>query len=406
MGKKLLSMAFGLILIVGCGASQSITGLFISPDDKERSDVLFAEAKAYYDQGSFDKALAYGTRAHRANPMGEETAQLLGYIYLAKAGMEPFTIMSKLITLQNSKTSSSEASSTMSTLGAALLDLSQKDLETMATKEESTNPFFQETPVYLPNSLGSISEGARSQVSILYNLNMAIQIICPFVDPTILKDTGDSRHDCQQATGTLKSQAQSHVLFALSHLVEALVLNQVILYQDGSFKLDDAGVASNTNIFKRVSAINRTVLNDEIADYVDAVTILKNDLDKIFDASPGSMLYTTLVDMRMVVSSFKAIKGVPDSVLNQLEKGMEQLEEASEKAGKSKNDVGGQSSALKEQMNQQIVSKLGDSITKFNEKQGLDESQLTEEQKAQRDKVCQAYQSLIGDVSLPLPTGC
>jgi tetratricopeptide (TPR) repeat protein len=430
---KAIATCIGLIL-AGCGKDSNVNQIFKSSDDDKRFDTLLALGRINYDQGNHDAARKYAEQAYTINPESEKGATLYAYVLLGQVGIDPFSMTKSLIT--KTSTSSTAATTTTgtttkldlaeaSTNGAealtkfsTLINIDEVDIKNMGDYESSDNKYFKDFPIFIPKKPNA-DGGPRSVNKTLINVVKAIKVICPFVSPDARID-GYDLHDCTSSDSDLKTQAKSHFLWSLAHLAEALAFNSVLLYDGGDGKaaaLAEAD-APETGVFKRVSALDQTKFSGtEIADYVDAVVELKDNIQAIFDTSSDSMLFSTLSDLTAVSLGFAAMPGIPDSVTKSIKAGLQTIKDLGEKLSSSADSaLGAQTEALRLQMNKSVNTKLKKSISVFNnqysDKDAVKELPAAEQAKIAEnmDNLCSQYKDLSGynsgDDSVELPDGC
>src|SRR5436190_963294 len=92
-----------------------------------------------YDRGDFGTAESLANELIAKNPNNEDAAILLGYVWLSKAGVDPYALARKLVAMSSTTTaaaltdSSSNASTTLATL-ATLINLSPDDFNSLSQK--------------------------------------------------------------------------------------------------------------------------------------------------------------------------------------------------------------------------------------------------------------------------------
>lgn len=404
------------LLLTGCGSSNQI---FVSSEDKERMDVLLQLGRFYYDQGEYDKAIEVAEKAKKINPLKEEVGQLLAGVYFAKGGFSFIDVLTKIVDLQsattNSTNSGSSSEDTSDLLGkfGSLLSLNETDLQNMSSGVSvSENQFLKGLDVYYPANPGNFSDTSapRGKVQTLRLINQTISALCPFVTDASVKAKSDDniRYQCDSANSKMRRKGQSHFLFAVAHLIEAIAFHMVLLYEPSSFGASSTGTNSTLtgNLVARATRLNSIEISASIiGDYVEAINQLKVDIDKILTTAAGTMLNQTVLNFNMAALAFKSIPGMPKSVSTNIESQLEKLEKAVEQAGKQKDNVDAQASIFKEQLNKKLVPKLKESIGKFNEQIAAN-GDLSAEEEEQLDQVCKAFESIITDTTETLPDVC
>ena len=386
-----------LATVLGCGASTSFNKVFTTKEDEERLDSLLVRGRLAYDKGEFDEAISTLEEASSLAPNSERAAQTLSYSYLGKAGIFPFTIISKLMTQQakSSTTGASTDAASALTDFAVLLNLTPTDLGKMGTLHQSSTTLLAGLDVYRPFSPGEYTsaDAPRGQVDTLKYLSKALVAICPFVDVSLLGD--DPRYaKCKTTKGTATQKSQSYLITALGHLIEAVAFNTMLLYGTTTG-------ANSGNLFRRAEAIQSAKYDNStlLKDYVAAIADLKGDIDSIFSTSTGSMLEDTLVDLRMAVTAFGNIPGVPKTVTSKAKKALTSLEDAATTAGAKKDSISAQTSALRTQMNSAVVKKIRTSVDAF--AQSPDGKAKVDDVKS----VCNSLLSILGGTK-DLPDSC
>lgn len=401
---------FGLLTaLLSCGSSSPNALLFSSKADKERIESLYAEGRTAYDNGQFDKAIEKLKKAYDLNPNYEKVAQELAFAYLGKAGFDMFSTAKKMMDLdkQNKATgTSSDAAGALSGY-SILLNLTSADQLKMGTLVSSDNPFFKDLDVIHPKDPGVIedADSVRSVVDTLRYVNQAMMTICPFVDSALWAGDSTRFGSCKATNAQEDRPSQSHLIFGIAAMIEAISFNTILLYSgsSSSLTLDSSGLAAagSSNLEKRAAAMNqKTFTASQIADYSDAVTELQSDISAVLNTSATSMLSATLIDLRLAVNAFKQIAGMPQSVTDSLNGGLKTLEKGAVTAGESAGSFDGQLATLRQQMTGTVITQLKTSI-----KTALAQSGVTAEQKK---AVCDAYTTITTGTTAASekPTGC
>lgn len=399
-----------LLLLMACGGPRSNPNTaFVTTQDKDRIDVLLTRAQVEFDRNKLDKAEEYASLAYSRNPSNQKAARKLASIYVSQGQLSILDIASRVSSDLKTSSSSSSASNTqaLDVLGVLqdVVGISEADFLKLGDFDNSTSTYFTNLKVINPNKPGSLSDTSspRFTVKALRQLNKSIAILCPFVSTVATNGSNDARHDCKKvANSNSKSKAQVHFAFAMSHLLEAIYFNAVIQYTDRIQSSSSATAASqNSNLFKRVQAIQSVKFSlDTFNDYVTGVSDLVVNIDKIFDTSSTSMLTATMVDLRVTAQSLTAIDGFPQSMIEKINGVITNIQNALDKAGKSKTDISGQTDELKKQLNEALLTKLNTSINTY--LGTMTDAQKTSVQ-SQLTTLCNSVASVTGGVK---PTAC
>lgn len=375
----LISLAF---LLVACGR-------LVPAPLKDDFHTHLALGRILYDSGDIEGALYHAKKANELDPNSEEAATILGFVYLSLAGGDVVTILTKLKAADSSGKSKdvNQLSSIKSALG-----FTDEEFALLG----SVNTDVEDLPVIEPKC----ADHARELIQRLGFVNAAIQAICPFVDPDLhLED--ETRHNCvsnlQSSRGT-----SSHLLWALSHLVEALAFHAVITYAT-----TDAG---KTNLELRVAKVQDFDLKDpsKIGSFIIEVGSLANLIQKIIpisercsDAYAQTQMVALINDLVSTSLAFKKIKGIPteftESVvasIKKIEDIRQKAQEGVEGAGEKKAQVENLKGDLTRQMSEVIAQKI-DSI---------DVDSYSVEQK---EELCSSFKEISGSVDTrELPDLC
>ena len=209
----------------------------------------------------------------------------------------------------------------------------------------------------------SVSDALRTAVPSLGYMNAAIKAVCRFVDPSV-KIPEDVRNadtaGCAETTFPRQEAAKANFLWAFSHLGEALIYQQVLLYTAPTNPTQTPSLTSVTAVLNQ----SQQVTADNFTTFVAEVTEAKNAINVVFDTGDtNAMLQATLEDLTMVTDAFGALQGLPTSVTAQINNAFAQLQSL------SKNLSGGSTvvkntKALKTQFTQTLATSLGGQIDK------------------------------------------
>lgn len=407
--RSTLRIALGSIAIIaaGCGSSNINETLFSTASQDDSFESLTTTGRLHNDQGEYDQAIEKLEKANALNPHDEETARLLGFAYLGQAGLGLFEIVEKILDLNTSSTSSSNAADTLSNF-SGLIGLT--DAEFLLMGETNTgldtdgnqNSIVEGLPVIRPYQLSG-DNNPRTKVTTLVAITKMLQVICPFVDQSLKADDGSDRYaNCEETSGRGSKSAETHFLFAIGHLLEAVAFNQVILYSknDTSTSTTETTTTTNSvsgNLLKRAEALEKAPFStpSEFTDYLAALSIIKQDFDSVFDTDNAtSMLSATLDNIRIAVNSFGKISGIPSGVTSNLSEALDSLEKTAEQtqvgSGQEKT---AQSGALKSQLDSAITTAIKTSGEKY-----IQEGQGTDEE---IEQVCSQLSGILGSTDIP-----
>jgi len=319
----LLAAALALPLS-GCGASSNVLGLLTPPEHKESFDNLFDVARAAYDRGDLSTALKDAGEAYGFDPDSEKVAVLYGFVNLALAGGDPFTLARALQKqsekVQSQPTALDEAGGTTSILTTLkqVLALTPDELALMGTMDTS-DPAL---PVLVPGCV----EDVRPRVPRLTYLYTAIRVICPFVDEDV-RVPGDIHQSCYSTKAVRHQQATAHFLWAFANLTEALAFNGVLTYST----VDPTGQKSNLEL--RVEKARALDMSTGVAPLLQAMQSVQTTLaavmpvdGKCSESAPTTQFEAMLADMLAVSAAFQKIPGVPQTLTTQIEATMARIE--------------------------------------------------------------------------------
>ncbi len=390
---RILSQKLPLVVALAmslsaCGTSSNFNQIF--GKDEESADAMLEIAKAAYDRGDFAKSEELATKLLDRNPDNESAALVLGYTYLSMGGIDPYRLARELIKLdtkdktattgtvpttgqsllQDDANKSSDASSTLTQLGA-LINLEETDFEALASTTFAAGDADNEidgdnngvepslfvagtNKLFIP---ARVNDELRAKVEVLTYMNKAVKTVCRFVDDAV--KTEDIRHQdpsCAATTASRSSPAKSHFLWAFSHLTESLVYQSVLLYSGAKNGTSNFQVASGT--------LDQTQFSGEnaLGDFVSKVTELKNATDAVFDTTNSdSMLRATLNDLTAVTLAFDQITGLPEGIKNRIVNAFKKINEVGDTlGGGSANNAG----ALKGQMTEKFAKTVGGKVDK------------------------------------------
>ena len=379
----LLLLSFAL---VACGEGQNVLGLSVTKKEK-KADIAYQifQAEYYYDRGKFAKALTFAEAARAMDPNNEHAGLLAGAIEFGLAGMDIYSLATRLMAQGEQKQAAGSDASSGATSGAAaggdalaqmstLFGLSAADIQAMTLDDNRvttadgkvvlgapSSGIFKDYPVLLPKtaSAARLSGGETIQ-----HLAKAVMIICRFVGDDVKMttppsvDARDVSAECQTTPYHLVQQGKSRFLWALAHLVEALAFRSIVLYAPSG------GVP---NIEQRSKAMSGSLA---ITDYISGIGDLSAVLGVIFPVDPAtnadSMLNAMITDLEAVDRTFSFMPGLPASLTSSVRKAIEQVQSQKAKATLPGGASGGANAnvgALKEQLTSKLSANLRDQIT-------------------------------------------
>src|SRR5687768_4119943 len=126
-----VSVFTAALALASCGGSSNFNFnkvIFVDQEDAERFDVLMTEARLAYDGSRYFEAQRAAEKAYAISPNSESAAQLLGFVYLARAGIDIFTLIKKMDELGGKNTSATSGSLDVLAQLAPLIELKESDL--------------------------------------------------------------------------------------------------------------------------------------------------------------------------------------------------------------------------------------------------------------------------------------
>ena len=397
---------------VGCGSSSNLNQVWGKEDNG--GDSLLVEGQAAFDAGTYDRAESIVRKLTERNPDNEDAAILLGYIHLAKGGLEPISLSRKLIALSPttngsgssgaslveaaSSTSAASDAATILTSMSTLVNVSAADKAMLYAhefgKEDADNNKVALTLFTGSNALvvpPLVDDTLRAKIAVLSALNLAIKDVCRFVDSEvkIKEDSRDVAADCTATTVPRKSAAKAHFLWVLSHLSEALVFQPVILYTAPGSK-----TPSLTSISTDINDPKKTVVTTvaEFTAFAAKVLEVKNAVNKVFNTTDsGSMVQATLQDLNSVILGFGRLAGIPASVQDSITKSFASISSLGKELGTV--NAATNTAGFKAQMIQEMSKSIGAQIQSASDKaaaSGIDKTVS----KAQITAMCDSFDKL------------
>ena len=377
--KQLLIHFLFISLMIGCGADSNINKTLFSIDGS--NDGLtnqFVNARALYNTGDYDGAEKLARQVVKADSNNSDAALLLANILLAKAGLDPFEVTIKLISLQTDSTgatatnlqSSDSGVSSLFTSLASVLNISNEDLGNMGTVNTED---FADLPVIVPAKIDGSETDPRIVVPSLRYANEAISFLCPFVSDALRADGAtDARHSCTKNENVSTVIAKHDLAWAMAHLVEAVAFNAVLTYSptaeeaNAQVQLQDA--ATGSNLLQRVTRMQTatpTTLS-ELSTFSGQMARVNTLVSAVFDTSETGMLNNTMDDIKAISGAFSGIAGMPESVTKQITASFDQLTQAAKTAQGTAQDgevsATAEVEALREQMQEEIATGLSTSV--------------------------------------------
>ena len=348
------------LLFSACDSGTNIIGRSISKYDKKSFDAQLTLAKVNYNKGFYLDALEYAEKAHSLDPFSEQASVTLGYIYLSLAGFDPIKIIRNLSEQGKQEETGDDSSNIGGFLQtfSLLAPISESEFEQLG----EVNTSVEDLPVIEPDCANKV----RTLINSLNQANETIKIICNLV-PAKLKINSDSRHKCRQVAYIPERINDISFLWALSHLMEAIILNSVFRYSTVD--------ATQSNLELRFQRVTKSQVQSvaEVNNFIKELEALNQLVNKVFaingdcSESGGQSQFTALInDMITVNRSFQFIDGMPNSISQSIERVMNQLENMSQVTSSAdKKDATEQ--AFKASMNS-IASDLSSKIDSLPEK--------------------------------------
>lgn len=422
--------------LTSCGSDANLNALLFSRDhDKNRVDYIVKKAQAAYNRGDFTESLELIESSGEPLTQGsEELLELKASNEIAIAGFQLFEFVGNIIEATDSDASSTSSSSlalSASDTGdilnslSKILTLTEEDFGLIG--EESNlpdNEILKDYRIFLPNQPGSHLDqtSPRFKNQALLYINKAIKTLCPLISEDLRETDGEISHiryDCEPFEGEMANPAKSYFLYFLSHLVEGLIFNSILLYSNDTNDANLTSVQDNSNVFKRINAVSlasKNVTIENLAEVSEATTEVVSNVSRVFDTTKGSMLSELMNNLKKAVNSFDYIEGIPEQVTAKLTLALSNIEKAAEKATQAQNSSAANTSALKNQLGKSIVTKLNSQVDKVVSKiSDLEEKKSTlssEEQKKLEDSkdaaasMCQSMGTLLDGLDSQAPEAC
>lgn len=378
------------LLLLGCAPESNVYTAMTPKDQWQAYDAQISLGQAYYDNGNFEKALFHAEKAYALND-SEQSAVLLGYAYLANAGITPFTLVEKLNVAgtessgeeeeevdDSSQSQEDSGSDDSLSLLNDIIGLSPDEFSLMGT----VNYDIPELPIIEPSCAGK----ARSVVRKLELVNKAVSVICKFVDAQILL-AEDRRHRCNSSEVGRQHRAESHFLWAFAHLIEALIFNSVLTYNTTG--------TSKSNLELRVNEIQDIKIESpqDITELVNSIDNLANTVDAVLQVTgfcseefPQTQLLAMVNDLISVSFAFSRMPGIPEGMTDTINSSIEKIrvvKESSQGAAGTKEQAEAAKGDLTKSMSE-VVGKALDQVKKSDLPSG------------QVDEICGSYDRISG----------
>lgn len=337
---SVVSLATALLAsTAGCGSRSNLLYQTVPDEHKQSFEYLIDQGQIAYDKGDLNNALHYSKSAYQMAPDSESAAILFGFVNLALAGFDPFKIVRLLIEKKNTSDQSAGAD-TASAEGAnknsaglvmaqlrTVLRLDESEIQAILVRDD-TDPL---NPLSLPICV----EQARDILSRLKYINAAVTAGCQFVD-TEARVTDDYRQICHQFLGVRVKLNQAHLLWAFSHLAEAIVFY--------SAQFGDNNQLKNSLSFleKKVDeVIQQSVATpEELRKFSESIAIIQALYEKIMpvsgrcsNTSPTTQLQAMLYDLFAVESAFSRMIGISDSIVGTLKNAIKPIKNLNKEIG-------------------------------------------------------------------------
>lgn len=383
---RLLGLVAVSLWLGGCSSSSSVNQIWVSSAEEGAIDSLLIRGRTAYDKGRYSEALSLGEQALAINSDVERSAVFVGYVHLALAGIETFSLAKNLIEMQSAsttkKTALAEASSGVSdVLGqlTTVLGLTSDDILKMGELQESTATPFSDLPVILPSD----ADEMRAAVEPVSRVNQAIMAVCRFVDDEA-KVATDSRHgseSCKKTSAPRRLGARAHFLWAFAHLTEAIAINAALQYSTNS--------AGKANLIARMENLKSAQIGTDLSAINEFVTMIE-DFQETVDAilptdNPNSQFRALTADMTAVTAGFARIAGVPASVTDSITKSMDSINAV---AGQGEELAQSQTAKMKEVFTGKLSTQLSSKIDELAAKENVTQEQIT--------TACQSWGAISG----------
>lgn len=406
---KFYALGAAKCLVVVCAAAMAVTSCGSGTNlmqiwaDDDGVDSLLVRARAAYDRGSFTEAATLAEGALRQDSQNESGAIILGYISLAQGGMDSFSLLEKLISLGKSgtnlaavpekltghwevdldlmsdaiakdaampqeeigtepKAATSSLTGTMDKMKSlvSLTDADRANLSSAYTDGTTYGKaFYADYPLVNPQP---VNAALRGSVPLLTYMNRIPSYLCGFVEDSVrdVDDPRDSATTCPTSDRrTSKRKGSIHLIWAFSHIGEALAFYNILNYSSGI-----SATAKTSNLEGRVALYKSKSSFPNLGNMVDASTDLIGSIDTIFPSAVSgsiSQLSATLSAMNSASQAFAAMSSSTSSISKGISTSMTALKTtAGSISGVS--DSAKQQGALKGQFTSSAVTALSAQI--------------------------------------------
>lgn len=389
------------VILAHCGPSSNPWPILSLKSQQDAYDVHLSLAQAYYDDENIDEALKHAEKAIELNPFSENAAVLLGFVYLAKSGLMPFTLMEKMNKDEykdkktqtekkstettnanqeanaNSDDQENEDSGGLSTLGS-IIGITEDEFTQLGT----LNYDDPDLPIIEPVCAGK----AREVVEKLKFMYRAIMAICPFVDEQVLIP-GDERHACQRTEYFKTRTTETHFIWMFAHLVEALAFHSVVTYST-----NDLG---KTNLELRVKKLEEIDVNNasDIPALIESLQGTVETIDKVLNIVgecspeyPQTQLAALVNDLVSVSLAMGRMPGLPPSITTTLNQSIGKISEFKKKSAEI-SDSRSKALSIKGQLTKGMAGVVGKAID------SIDSTDFSQEQ---AEQACAAYEQITG----------
>ncbi|SMF66826.1 hypothetical protein [Pseudobacteriovorax antillogorgiicola] len=378
---RLLTLASCSFLISACDTN--FTQYLATTDQQESIEQQLIEAQYEYDKGNYDDALSAALDALAVNPNDEESSVTVGYIYLSKAGLDAFSLASRLIDNGESNQNTDNKTASLFSTIADVIGVTNTELQTLTTETQEVAG----VSIYIPDTAGNVRETEESQI--VANFNNAIEYICPFVDESAKlldgDDANDERHNetnCPPTAYERNFKGKANFALALAHLGEAITFYSVLFYTDAD--------QTNPNIERAVEGIGDSTNNASA--YLTQIDALSTAIDGIFPTgTDDSMINAVFNNLEVTSRAFGAIAGLPDDVTKSITDAITDVKEkASTISGANAN-----ATAMKQKLTNDLSKKLARQIESL------------PAGSAEIDDICTQFEEITdGDSSVRTPDEC
>lgn len=343
-----------------------------------------AKAAVLYDEGKFEEAESYATKAFELSPNNEEGGILLAQIHMAQAGVDTISLIRSLTSSNSdsnllSTSAASQLSSLSGIVGLTDAELNQLTIdgnEVDGVKGAPDSGIFVDLPVLLPKTA---AEARSSGGNTIYHLNQAILALCKFVDNS-MKVAADIRHgaDSCESASTSTQNTEATFSWAFAHLSEAILFNNMINYPSS---------AETSNLQKRAALLDDSSVVSDTTAYISGIQELAAVIDVIMPISDSdsSMLIGMSNDLEAASLAFASLSGLPDSLKDGVVSSLSDLQTQQDSL-ESSGAENGDASALKNQLNSGLAQVLQTQIT-----EKINSGSVSESEKS---SLCSSYESI------------